>query len=75
MSRWLQVLLAGALGYLAGALVGYAAVIGLSGNVHDSELEATVTALLISGPLFGLLSMPLAWWMLRRQARRGAGDD
>lgn len=75
MSRWLQVLLAGALGYLAGALIGYAAVIGLSANVHDRELEATVTALLISGPLLGLLSMPLAWWMLRRQARRGAADD
>ena len=37
-------------GYLIGALLGYALVSNLSGNPHDRELEAAMTAAFVIGP-------------------------
>lgn len=39
------------LGYVAMALLGYVAIGQFSTNVHDRQLEATMTAAFVTGPL------------------------
>ena len=41
-------------GYLVGALLGYALVSNLSGNSHDRDVEAAMTAAFVIGPLCAL---------------------
>ncbi len=43
-------------GYFAGALLGYAAVMGLSTNTHDRAMEAGMTGAFFFGPLVGIIA-------------------
>lgn len=54
-------------GYLLGAALGYGAVQALSGNVHDKELEAAMTAAFATGPLGAALGVALALFWSRRR--------
>ena len=42
-------------GYIAGAVLGYFLVEGLSSNAHDRSVEAAMTGAFAVGPLFGLI--------------------
>ena len=55
------------IGYALGALSGYAGVQAFSGNVHDKELEALMTAAFATGPLGAALSVAAALWLARRR--------
>lgn len=50
MNRAVFVLACIAIGYVVGALVGYALVSGLSSNAHDRSVEAAMTAAFVAGP-------------------------
>ena len=43
-------------GYVLGALLGYLLVQMLSGNTHDRELEAVMTAVFFVGPLTAVVA-------------------
>ena len=43
-------------GYVAGFLLGMAAVELFSGNLHDKSMEAAMTGALVVGPLMAILS-------------------
>jgi ABC-type antimicrobial peptide transport system permease subunit len=43
-------------GYVIGALLGYALVVNLSGNTHDRDVEAAMTAAFVIGPLAALIA-------------------
>jgi hypothetical protein len=43
-------------GYLLAAVAGYFAVMQLSGNTHDRELEAAMTGAFVLGPLGALIA-------------------
>jgi hypothetical protein len=47
--------------YLLCAVLGYVGVLLLSGNQHDLELEAAMTAIFVWGPLGALLGAGLGW--------------
>lgn len=47
--------------YLLCAVLGYAGVLLLSGNQHDLELEAAMTAIFVWGPLGALLGAGVGW--------------
>jgi hypothetical protein len=64
MRRLLTVLVTLALGYTAGALLGFFGVDLLSGNTHDRSVEAAMTAAFVTGPA-GALAAGL-WAALRR---------
>lgn len=49
-------LLAGAIGYVAGALIGILLVNLLSSNQHDRAQEAVMTGLFFVGPVAAVLS-------------------
>jgi ABC-type transport system involved in cytochrome c biogenesis permease component len=42
-------------GYVAGAVIAYVAVQVLSGNVHDRDLEAAMTAAFVGGPALAVV--------------------
>jgi hypothetical protein len=54
-------------GYLLGAALGYGAVQAFSGNVHDKDLEAAMTAAFATGPLGAALGVALALFWSRRR--------
>ncbi len=54
-------------GYALGALSGYAGVQAFSGNMHDKDLEAAMTAAFATGPLGAALGVAMALWMARRR--------
>jgi hypothetical protein len=66
--HWAQRVVLGLFGgYLAGAVLGYGAIELFSGNVHDKEIEAAMTAAFATGPLGGLLGVAAALWIGRRR--------
>lgn len=69
MRTLLFALLGLAIGYVAGALLGYAGVAALSPNVHDKSLEAAMTAAFVAGPAGAVVGLILG--LVR--GRRGAG--
>ncbi|MBA4131896.1 MAG: hypothetical protein C0519_10775 [Hyphomicrobium sp.] len=62
----LRVALGLAVGYALGAVAGYAGVQVFSGNMHDKDLEAAMTAAFATGPLGAVLGVAVALWMGRR---------
>ena len=57
----------GLIGYaFMGAALGYASVLAFSGNVHDKDLEAVMTAAFATGPLGGALGVAATLWAGRR---------
>lgn len=56
MKRVVIVLAGMVVGYVVGALVGYALVSGLSGNTHDRSVEAAMTAAFVAGPAGAVLA-------------------
>lgn len=62
----LRVALGLAAGYALGAAAGYAGVQVFSGNVHDRDLEAAMTAAFATGPLGAALGVAVALVMGRR---------
>lgn len=56
-----------AAGYALGAAAGYAGVQVFSGNIHDRDLEAAMTAAFATGPLGAALGVAVALWMARRR--------
>lgn len=67
MSWMLRVTLGLAAGYVAGALIGYAAVEAFSANTHDKALEAAMTAAFATGPLGAALGAAVALIAGRRR--------
>jgi len=63
-------LLGGVVGYVGGAVVGYFLVLWFSGNVHDRELEAAMTAAFFFGPAVALAGVIAGG--LAAGTRRGA---
>jgi NhaP-type Na+/H+ or K+/H+ antiporter len=59
-------------GYFAGALLGYLLVLMLSGNRHDLEVEAAMTAAFFAGPLGALVAGIVGF--VRGGRASGAGD-
>jgi hypothetical protein len=55
-------------GYVVGAFVGYCLIIGLSSNMHDKSVEASMTSALIIGPLCGLVAFTAGVSRARRPA-------
>jgi hypothetical protein len=53
-------------GFAFGALAGYAGVQVFSGNMHDRDLEAAMTAAFATGPLGAALGVAIALVMRRR---------
>jgi transketolase N-terminal domain/subunit len=66
----LRVALGLAVGYALGAAAGYAGVQAFSGNMHDRDLEAAMTAAFATGPLGAALGVAVALVMGSR--RRGS---
>ena len=65
--HWMaRVALGLAIGYALGAVAGYASVQAFSGNVHDRELEAAMTAAFATGPLGAALGVAISLVMGRR---------
>ena len=56
------------LGYLLAAAATYVLTMWLSSNVHDRELEALMTAIVVVGPAAGVLGLVLG--LLLRRPRR-----
>jgi NhaP-type Na+/H+ or K+/H+ antiporter len=54
------------IGYVLGALAGYAGVQVFSGNMHDRDMEAAMTAAFATGPLGAALGVAVALVMRRR---------
>lgn len=54
-------------GYALGAAAGYASVLAFSGNVHDRDLEAIMTAAFATGPLGAALGVAMALVTARRR--------
>jgi hypothetical protein len=50
-------LLIGLVGYVAGAVLGWAGVMLFSTNPRDKELEAAMTSVFFYGPALSILSM------------------
>ncbi|MBE7522681.1 MAG: hypothetical protein HS109_09895 [Burkholderiales bacterium] len=44
-------------GFALGAVAGYALVSLLSSNVHDSAVEASMTAVFVAGPIGALIGL------------------
>ena len=61
MRRAAWVLVFAIAAYLLCAVLGYAGVLLLSGNQHDLELEAAMTAIFGWGPLGALLGAGVGW--------------
>lgn len=55
------------LGYVLAALIGYAAIMQLSSNVHDKAVEAATTAAFVVGPIGALLGLISTWLFARRR--------
>ncbi len=54
-------------GYIAGAVLGYGAVEMFSGNVHDKDLEAAMTAAFATGPLGAVIGVASALFIGRNR--------
>lgn len=59
-------------GYIAGAIIGYAAIQLFSSNSHDRAVEAAMTGAFVSGPL-AAISCLIGWLLMRRRPGTGAG--
>lgn len=76
MPRFFVIVLALVVGYLAGAVGGWALVSVASPNLHDRELEAAMTGAFFTGPLGALLGLIAGIWRIARHgAARGQGGD
>lgn len=65
MSKAMRILTGFVLGYVGGALLGWALVQALSSNMHDKGLEAAMTGAFVAGPAGAVIGI-LAAWLLRR---------
>ena len=65
--RFLRACLWAILGYVAGAVVGYFLILGLSSNRHDRGVEAAMTACFAVGPVGALIGFVFGWRRGRRQ--------
>jgi len=65
MARIYRGLIYAATAYLAATVVGYLLVSMLSSNVHDRELEATMTSIFIFGPAAATVAFVVG--LLRRR--------
>jgi hypothetical protein len=66
MSKWARVAIGLVAGTALGAVLGYVSVLAFSGNAHDKDLEAVMTAAFATGPLGGALGVAAALWAGRR---------
>lgn len=66
MSKFLRALLGLVLGYIAGAGLGYMAIMLLSSNTHDKAVEAAMTAAFVAGPAGAILGLVTALLRGRR---------
>jgi hypothetical protein len=53
--------------YLAGAVVGYFLITALSSNSHDRQMEASMTAAFLVGPVAAILGFIVNFIRLRPQ--------
>ncbi len=65
MKRFAIALLYAAVGYVIAAVAGYFLVQAFSGNLHDREMEAAMTAVFFTGPIGAVLAFVAG--MLRRR--------
>jgi hypothetical protein len=73
MIRLLRAIGFGIAGYVAGGVLGYMLVMGLSQNQHDIEVEAAMTGAFVVGPLVGLAGAIVGF--VRRPGRRTTGQS
>lgn len=67
MTRALRIVLSLLIGYALGAALGYGAIEAFSGNTHDKDLEAAMTATFATGPLGALLGAVVAVFLARQR--------
>ena len=67
MSKVARVVIGLFAGYALGAALGYGAIQVYSGNVHDKDLEAVMTAFFATGPLGAALGVAAALIMGRKR--------
>jgi hypothetical protein len=67
MSTVARVALGLVFGYALGAALGFGAVHAFSGNIHDKDLEAVMTAAFATGPLGAALGVAASLWIGRKR--------
>lgn len=55
-------------GYVAGGLLGFAAVQAVSPNAHDRDVEAAMTGAFVTGPIVAMVAL-VAWAIYRATNR------
>jgi hypothetical protein len=73
MTRLLRAIGFGIAGYVAGGLLGYMLVMGLSQNQHDIDVEAAMTGAFVAGPLVGFAGAIVGF--ARRPGRGTTGQS
>jgi hypothetical protein len=71
--RFLRACLWAIAGYVAGAVVGYFLILGLSPNRHDRGVEAAMTSAFTLGPLGALVGFLIGWRRGRPRVRQENG--
>lgn len=61
MSKPLWIVVGGIAGYVAGALLGAAAIELLSSNTHDKSVELAMTSAFVTGPVGAVIGAVFAW--------------
>lgn len=69
MRTFIFVLIGLVVGYVFGALVWNFAVMTISSNTHDRNLEAQMTAAMIGGPIGAVVGAISVWLFARRSKR------
>ena len=55
-------------GYVAGGLIGFAAIQAVSTNAHDRDVEAAMTGAFVTGPIVAVFTL-MAWAIYRATNR------
>ena len=69
MKRFGLAMLAGMLGYVAGAIAGYFLINSFSGNPHDRSVEAAMTSVFLTGPVGAIVGFAAGMIYFRDKSR------
>lgn len=69
MKRFAIAVLAGMLGYVAGAICGYFLIASFSPNTHDRSVEAAMTGALVTGPIAAIVAFVVGMFYFRTRLR------